>query len=229
MPASPPASPPSPATSAVPADTEPPHETSAAESSLSIKRGVVMLAQDRATFRPCDENVELWLVDQTDGLLKEQFASRSGSEPPMIYVEVYGERAPVTEDVAAARAYAGTLILEDVLYAGLQSEVRGCAAAPPTYIVAARGNEPAWSVEVTEDQVKWQQAAAPKQITLKAPQTEDAEGAVRYRANGEGHELELLIAEQHCKDSMSGEFFAYSAKATLDGKELLGCARIGRE
>jgi uncharacterized membrane protein len=218
-----------PATSAVPAAAEPPHETSAAESSLSIKRGVVMLAQDRATFRPCDENVELWLVDQTDGLLQEQFASRGGTEPAKVYVEVYAERAPVTDDVPAARAYAGTLVLEDVLYAASQAEGRGCAAPAPTYIVAARGNEPSWSVEVTGEEMKWQQVAAPKQITLKSPQTEDAEGAVRYRASGEGHELELLIAQQHCKDSMSGEFFAYAAKATLDGKELNGCAHIGQE
>ena len=100
-----------------------------------------MLAQDRATFRPCDENVELWLVDQTDGLLKEHFPTKGGGEPAMIYVEVYGERGPVTDDTpAAARAYAGTLVLEDVLYAGVQADVRGCAAPAPTYIVAARGN-----------------------------------------------------------------------------------------
>ena len=213
---------------AVPTSAEPPHETSAAESSLSIKRGVVMLAQDRATFRPCDEKAELWLVDQTDGLLQEQFAAKPGSEPAMVYVEVYGERAPVTQDVAAARAYAGTLVLEDVLYAGLQAQVRGCGAPAPDYVVAARGNEPSWSVVVTDEQMKWQQPLAPKEITLKEPQTEDAEGAVRYRASGDGHVVELLIAQQHCKDSMSGEFFAYAAKAILDGKELQGCAHVGQ-
>jgi uncharacterized membrane protein len=217
-----------PATAAVPADTEPPHETSAAESSLSVKRGVVMLAQDRATFRPCDENVELWIVDQTDGLLHEHFASRNAAEPAKVYVEVYAERAPVTEEVPAARAYAGTLVLEDVLYA-TAGEGRSCGTPQPTYIVVARGNEPFWSVEVTAEQMKWKQPTAPKEITLKSPQTEDAEGAVRYRASGEGHELELVIAQQHCKDSMSGEFFAYAAKATLDGKEFNGCAHIGQD
>jgi uncharacterized membrane protein len=214
------------ATTAV-AEPETSSETSAAESSLSVKRGVVMLAQDRATFRPCDEKAELWIVDQTDGLLKEQFGAKGGGEPAMIYVEVYGERAPVTDDMPApARAYAGTLVLEDVLYAGVAAEVRGCAAPAPSYVVSARGNEPSWSVEVTDTQVTWRQATAPKEITLKAPQTEDAEGAVRYRASGEGHELELLIGQQHCKDSMSGEFFAYAAKATFDGRELAGCAHV---
>ena len=29
-----------------------------------------MLAQDRMTFRPCDEKAELWLLDQTDGVLR---------------------------------------------------------------------------------------------------------------------------------------------------------------
>ena len=48
----------------VPASNEPP-----AESGLAIKRGIAMLAQDRMTFRPCDDKREWWVVDQTEGVL----------------------------------------------------------------------------------------------------------------------------------------------------------------
>ena len=50
----------------------------------------------------------------------------------------------------------------------------------------------------------------------------------RYRASDAGHEVEVLIDARSCSDAMSGEFFAYSARAMLDGKEFNGCARVGR-
>jgi hypothetical protein len=176
----------------VPAQSEPP-----ADSSLSIKRGVVMLAQDRMTFRPCNEKAELWLLDQSDGLLRQTFESEmQKGGPAMLYVEAYGERAPVADDIEEARAYAGTFVLEEVTYAAVQDQVRGCDEAAPSYIVAARGSEPSWGVEVGDASIVWRQP--------------------------------LLVDAQTCRDSMSGELFAYSARAVLDGKEFSGCARVGK-
>jgi uncharacterized membrane protein len=36
------------------------------------------------------------------------------------------------------------------------------------------------------------------------------------------------VDAQTCRDPMSGELFAYSARAVLDGKEFSGCARVGK-
>jgi uncharacterized membrane protein len=206
-----------------PAHSEPP-----ADSSLSIKRGIVMLAQDRMSFRPCSEKAELWLLDQSDGVLRQAFESEMQKGPAMLYVEAYGERAPVSQDVAEARAYAGTFVLEEVTYAGVQGQVRGCDEPAPGYVVAARGSEPFWAVEVGDNSIVWRQPAEPKEIALGAPQTQDAEGAVRYHASGNGHELELQVDAQTCRDPTSGELFAYAARAVLDGKEFSGCARVGK-
>lgn len=216
------------AVSALPAPQPPPAAEPPAESGLAIKRGVAMLAQDRMTFKPCDENVELWLVDQTDGVLAETFAAETQSSPAMLYIEAYGERAPVTQDVAAARAYGGTFVLEEVLYAGVEAEVRGCEKPAPTYIVAARGSEPFWAAEVGETRMLWRQPEAPTEIDLGPPQTQDSEGAARYTASAQGHEIDLMIDAQACRDPMSGEFFAYAAKAVFDGKQFSGCARVGK-
>lgn len=219
--------PPSTATTA----TEPTVATPAeppTDSSLAIKRGIVMLAQDRITFRPCSEKAELWLVDQSEGTLRETFAEEMQKGPAMLYVEAYGERAPVPDDIPEARAYGGTFVLEEVLYAGTQGQVRGCDEPAVNYIVMARGTEPFWAVEVGDAGIVWRQPSEPKEIALGAAQTQDAEGTVRYHASSNGHELELLVDAQACRDAMSGEFFAYSARAVLDGKEFSGCARVGK-
>ncbi len=197
----------------------------AAESSLSIKKGVVSAAGDHALFRFCDDKTELWLIDVADGSLTELLTEATAT----LYVEAYGERGPVPEDLAAAREQAGVFILEQLLYAGTAAEGRGCEQPAPDYVVAARGNEPFWAVEVTHSGMVWKQAETPQQIALGELQAEDAEGTVRYRASGSGHLLELMIDAQPCRDSMSDEFFAFAARAVLDGKEFKGCARVGQQ
>ncbi|HEX2492310.1 MAG TPA: hypothetical protein VHK24_00955, partial [Steroidobacter sp.] len=197
------------------------------ESGLSIKRGVATLAHDRTTFRPCNERAELWVLDQTDDALARIVGAHS-PRPTTLYIEAYGERTSVDELNAAARSYAGAFVLEEVLYAGLQDAVMGCAEAPADYILAAGGAEPLWAVEVHDEQLVWRQSEEPKQIRLGAPQAQDAEGAVRYRASSSGHEVEVLIDAQACRDVLSDEFFAYTAKALFDGREFNGCARVGR-
>lgn len=212
----------------VPTESEPP-----AESGLAIKRGIAVISADHSTFRPCDESTELWMIDQTDGILARTFAGEKdadgvANQPLKLYIEAYGERAPVSDDIpAAARKYAGTFLLEEALYAAPDGQTRGCDLPPQDYIVAARGSEPFWSIEVTEAALVWRQPEEPKEISLPAPQTQDSEGAVSYAASGNGHQMELMIEAQPCRDAMSGEYFAYAARATLDSKKFTGCARVG--
>ena len=207
-----------------PAQPEPPAESSLVDQARrrSCWRRIA------CTFRPCDEKAELWLLDQSDGMLRETFADEMQKGPAMLYIEAYGERAPVSEDIAEARAYAGTFVLEEVLYAGVQGQVRGCDEPAANYIVTARGNEPFWAVEVGESRHRVAPAAG-----AEGDRAGSAADAGRRRRSalsrsGNGHELELLVDAQTCRDAMSGEFFAYSARAVLDGKEFSGCARVGR-
>ena len=208
-------------------DVVAPADRAPAESSLAIKRGIMTLAEERSTFKPCDGSAELWVLDQSPGLTTQVLMEDAESAPLELYVEAYGERAPAADD-PEARSYEGIFVLEEVLYAGVPAEVRGCEAPAASYIVAARGNEPFWSIEVAEKQIVWRQPEAPTQTVFGSPQTQNAEGAVRYRASAAGQELELRVHMQACTDSMSGEFFAYTAKAILNDKEFSGCARVGR-
>jgi uncharacterized membrane protein len=209
-----------PANSPTSAATEPP-----AESSLALKRGTLVLAAQHATFRPCGAQADLWVVDQTDGDLRRTFAAET--TPIELYIEAHGERAPVPEGNANARAFAGAFLLEEVLYATQPAESRGCMEAAPNYIVRASGNEPFWSVEVGTDKMVWRQPDGPKEIVVAAPESQVAEGTVGYVGTGGEHKVELFVDLQPCRDSMSGAFHAYSARAVLDGTEFKGCARIG--
>lgn len=217
----------------VPAPVPPPAATSElasgpvaepTQSSLAIKRGVVTAEGDHVMFQSCDDKTPLWLIDESDGTLTELLTEAATAA----YVEVYGERAPVPDDVPAARGQAGVFILEQLLYAGVSGETGGCDKPAPDYIVAARGNEPFWALQVMDDGMVWKQPEAPQEIKLGEPQSQDAEGTVSYRATATGHTVELLIDSQACHDSMSDEYFAFAARAVLDGKEFKGCARVGR-
>ena len=183
------------------------------------------LAAGRTTYRPCDEKADLWLLDQTDGALRQIFPA--ANDQTLIYVEAYGERTQAPTDVATARGYPGALILEEVLYAAEVKEGDGCSMQPPPYVVAARGVEPFWSAEIREKEITWRQTEAPTEILMQIPAAADAEGTVSYRGVAEGYELEMEIEGQPCRDAASGEYFAYSALASLNGKEFNGCARVG--
>ncbi len=208
------------------AETEPP-----AESGLAIKRGIVTLAADHNTFRPCGEQGDLWMIDQSGGSLARTFAGEKSADgaPLKLYIEAYGERATTAEDLPpSAAGYAGVFVLEEALYAAPDGQTRGCDVPVQDYIVAARGSEPFWTAEVTDAALTWRQPEEPKELSIAAPQTQDSEGAVSYTASNNEHRIELLIEAQACRDSMSGEYFAYASRATLDGKKFTGCARIGK-
>jgi uncharacterized membrane protein len=212
------------APAAIPAAAEPP-----ADSGLAIKRGIVTLTPERSTFRPCGEQGDLLMIDQGDSVLAREFAgekdSNGADQPIKLYLEAYGERST---DQPPAGGFAGTFVLEEALYAAPDGQTRGCNAPVQDYIVAARGTEPFWAVEVTDAALLWHQPEEPKEISIAAPQTQDSEGAVSYTAINEDHKIELSVDAQACRDDMSGEYFAYAARATLDGKKYTGCARIGK-
>jgi uncharacterized membrane protein len=210
-----------PSTASSESTSEPP-----AESSLAIKRGVITVAADRVTFRLCEDKVDLWLVDQTDGGLDEATGPR-GSTAAMYYIEANGERGPALQEPATARSYAGTFSLEQVLYAAPQAQLQGCDAPAPDYVVLARGHDPDWSVQIDDSNATWQ-GQDHKEIALGTPETQDAEGTAQYDTSSNGHKMQLLVAAQPCKNASTNEYYAYAAKAVLDGKSFSGCARVGK-
>lgn len=198
----------------------------ATESSLSIKRGIVMLTSDSRTLRLCGETADLWLAGEGDAL--DEIYSRLAGEPgAALYIEARGERTTTPQGTTIPVTYTQTFLLEQVLFAALPGEGGACAAGTPAWRVRASGNEPFWSVEITGERIQLREPEPAMPLNLPVTESQDSEGTVTYRAAGEGHVLELVVASQACSDSMSGAYFAYTAEGKLDGRELRGCARIG--
>jgi uncharacterized membrane protein len=191
-----------------------------AESSLSVKRGVITLTSQTRSFRLCGSTVDLTLTDQLDGALDRAY-SDLGSKP--IYAEVYGDRGEVQAGSNAPTAFN----VEELLYASANNPAAACAVPLGSFELLARGSEPTWSVEVHQDTMLFKQTTAPTEIKFTAVETADTEGTVTYRAGADSHVLELVITQRACRDSLTNEYYAYNATARIDKQTLNGCARVG--
>jgi uncharacterized membrane protein len=193
-----------------------------AESSLSVKRGVITLTTQTRSFRLCGANVDLTLTDQLepDGALDRLYAELGGKP---IYAEAYGDRGEVQPGSNAPSAFN----MEELLYATANNPAATCAVPLGTYELQARGSEPTWSVEVFQDTMVFKQTVAPTEIKFTAVETADTEGTVTYRAGADRHVLELVITQRACRDAVTNEYYAYSATARIDKLTLNGCARVG--
>jgi uncharacterized membrane protein len=191
-----------------------------AESSLSVKRGVMTLTAQTRSFRLCGANVDLTLTDQLDGALDRAYAELGGKP---IYAEVYGDRG----DTPPGGNSPSGFNVEELLYATASNPAATCATPLGTFELQARGSEPTWSVEVHQDTMLFKQTVAPTEIKFAAVETADTEGTVTYRAGADRHVLELVITQRACRDSLTNEYYAFSATARIDKQTLNGCARVG--
>jgi len=200
-------------TTAAPQTAQTPEQLEA-ESSLSVKRGIVTQKDKAFGIRLCSANSEVPITDQPDGSLARVYGEL-GSKP--VYIEAYGERANTGSSFA----------LEELLYATAVNPTNACTAPAATYELLARGSEPSWSVEVNKDSMLLRQNDAPTEIKFSGVDTSESEGSVTYRAGVDKHVLELTVTQRACQDKITGEYFAYNAVAKLDKRSLNGCARVG--
>lgn len=92
-------------------------------------------------------------------------------------------------------------------------------------VVKARGNEPFWSVEVSEaGGVLYKTPELPSGIELPYSPPEKTPTGHAWYAKSEAHTLDLLVNEVPCVDTMSGEKFGQSAVIIFDGTRHEGCA-----
>ena len=94
----------------------------------------------------------------------------------------------------------------------------------------ASGNEPFWSVRVTEkDYVIYETPQQRKSGSLEQSTFNNASTALNAEF-GSGETLQLEMNEEFCRDSMSGFLFTHTVTIQLDGEdEQIGCGRFLNE
>lgn len=189
-----------------------------------VVSGFAVHGHEVRAFRPCDTDEEVWAVDPS-GLLWELHGDLALHREPYeeVFAIVEGYMGPAPEEGFGAE-YAATLEIAGVLY--MAREGMRCNVDLSSFRYRAFGNEPFWSVRVSGDG-----------IVLKTPASDDlvwpdftareVDGGALLTADGTAGPLELHVTAEPCRDSMSGAYYAYSARLRLGGKEFTGCVLKG--
>lgn len=97
------------------------------------------------------------------------------------------------------------------------------AAVPAISAVRARGNEPFWSVDLSEAAIV---LTTPEGETRTGPPVLDTtfdDGAVLFVATGDKGEIAVKVLDRVCTDSMTGMPHPQSVQVWAGGQELQGC------
>ncbi|MBC9250271.1 hypothetical protein A9179_08290 [Pseudomonas alcaligenes] len=170
-------------------------------------------------LQPCGEQRQLLLRnDGASDLVREAGELwREGAGP--LFVDLRGQ--PSTSAAGAD----GELQVSEVYR--IQHEGPGCA--DPDFkrlVLSASGHEPEWNLKLTGRGLV---LLRPGQEPLALPYLEEQlpDGRFNYSSEANGQRLELWIAPQRCRDSMSGSVQHLSAELRLDGQVQRGCAAFG--
>ncbi len=90
----------------------------------------------------------------------------------------------------------------------------------------ALGNEPGWRLDIREDEsLSLLLDYGQTKLQFLAPEREDENGVRRYRASLDGMQLQVVLEEKTCFDTMKGEAFSHHVSLRLDERQLAGCGR----
>lgn len=191
-----------------------------------VYRGYALYGHEVRSFRPCGEADPLW-VNGPSGLLWTLHKRIASPQAPYqeVFAVVEGRKVPAPTDGFGAD-YPGALQIEAVLYAGLEGP--GCHEDWSAFQYRVYGNEPFWSVEVSDRHMRLSRLGSDDRIWQEIT-VEHTSYGVRYTGiDTMINWMELTITREPCLDSMSGAYYAFAAMLRVEGEELHGCALQGQ-
>jgi len=91
----------------------------------------------------------------------------------------------------------------------------------------AVGNEPGWVLEIESRKMVFVTNYGEDKFVFPTPMPEiEPEVSATYSASNDGHQIQVIIRQEKCSDTMDGEEFDNRVEATLDGVEYNGCGRL---
>ena len=103
----------------------------------------------------------------------------------------------------------------------------GSTAVEPREVATTytcRGNEPFWAVDIKEGNITFRTPdEGPIAYPYQVPQQRGSQKEFTSKAGSSS--LRVVIKEEPCTDTMSGEPFPYTVEVTRDGKIYSGCGK----
>ncbi len=200
-------------------------EASSPPQTGTLLKGHAVFGHEVRTIQPCGENDAVWAIDSTRLLWDLHQELAPGLEPyEEVFVAVQGISGEPPSDGFGAD-YAGSFYVERVLYAA--GEGWGCNLDLSRFQFRLAGNEPFWTLVLTDSTAELSRMDAPGQAWSEL-EAEATHGGFRYvGGSGGSGPLEVSISEEPCHDVMSGAYHAYSASVAVNGELLTGCAIRG--
>ncbi len=188
-----------------------------------ILRGHATFGHEVRTLQPCGEDEPLWAVDNTGTFwdLHREVAQSMGEEQRLFAIVVGRRGAPPAEGFGAD--YDGSFVVDKVVY--LAAEGFDCGLDLRDAYYRAAGNEPFWFAEVTRDGIALSRLGE-EDLAGTGLRSETAPDGVTYTTADPTGPV-VTISDTPCRDSMSGAFYGYSARVSLTGATLAGCALQG--
>lgn len=117
-------------------------------------------------------------------------------------------------------------------FAAAVAALAGCAApgpggagpdpVPPLPFTAT-GNEPGWRVDLGESRLTVLADYGSTRLEADAPPLQRDGAAVRYSTRVDGQQVELLVRDRRCSDTMTGMPYPYEVTLVLGERRLEGC------
>jgi uncharacterized membrane protein len=175
---------------------------------------------------PCGAKTRYWVIDQTpDGELDGLYRKLAPQGQPL-FVDVHGWVGPANEAAAAAK-FDRALTVSEVRRA--LPETSSCDEDPSRFELHAHGADPAWTVEIGRDAIRFRRESGEEQnFPYAKPQA--AGGGLLYAVKVDGppaRALGVLVRRERCVDPRTGGLYSLSAEVGNGGEKLKGCAYAG--
>jgi len=189
-------------------------------------RGHLSIGPAAGSFTQCDTGGKYEINDRTGGEFMQVYEELANEPQAVMYVEFRGRKGLASAEGLGAD-YQEQLTILKLHHAAVES--RGCAEDLQGFAFRAFGNKPFWHIAITAEGINFSEMGKPEIAFPTAIQsvTKNHWYYVTETAGPPMYGLAIDIREKTCRDTMSGAYFSYTARATLDNQTYTGCARQG--
>jgi len=108
-------------------------------------------------------------------------------------------------------------------------QYEGAPALPEELVYRAFGNEPFWNLDISEESIRFSLLGQPDLVFPYRPPIRSGAGVLfdSRTDTDPPHQIEIVIHEQQCNDTMADVAYEYTARVVVDGQDYFGCARRG--